>query len=342
MMYFVEIVSLCLAAFLCFLCTKSDMLEGIIHNKVLVIFSILAVILDLAYYGYFAQDLFFDFLVNLLIATVLSLYFFYSHTFAGGDCKLTIVLALLYPARYYLVYGGSIITLPFAIGFAILAGYVYLLISSIYKIITKKVKLTYEYAKSTLLNFLKSYISAMVYIALLNCMLALCSTWGIFLNEWVSAGICLAVAYCVGRFPVLKRCALIVPAILAVAVISVIIKTAPISLHPENYILVLLLLICQMTIKTTLYEKVRVEQLRKGMILSALSSILMQTSITKGLPKVSSEDLKSRLSLDEIDKIKIWAKATHTEELIIVKKIPFAIFISIGFFSYFILWCIIL
>ena len=52
----------------------------------------------------------------------------------------------------------------------------------------------------------------------------------------------------------------------------------------------------------------------------------------------STEDLKSRLTSEEIESIKIWAKATRTQELTIVKKIPFAVFIAIGFVSYFVLW----
>ena len=66
----------------------------------------------------------------------------------------------------------------------------------------------------------------------------------------------------------------------------------------------------------------------------------MQNSITKGLPQISTEDLKSRLTSEEIESINIWAKATHTEKLTIIKKIPFAIFISIGFISYFIIWSV--
>jgi preflagellin peptidase FlaK len=70
--------------------------------------------------------------------------------------------------------------------------------------------------------------------------------------------------------------------------------------------------------------------------------MIMQTSITKGLPGVSTEDLKSRLSSDEIESIKIWAKATHTKKLTIVKKIPFAIFISIGMCLYGAIWGLLL
>lgn len=340
MMIILESISLCLVACLCVLCTRSDICEGIIYNKILAIFLTAAVIIDSVYYLFFARDILLDFLLNLFVIVVISLYLFYSHTFAGGDCKMTIVLTLLYPARCYLAYSNSIVTLFFAIGFAVFAGYIYLLVSSIRALITKKAEFTYEYVKNLLLNFLKSYISAMTYITLLNCLLVLCDKWGIFVNIWFSRCVCLLVSWCVGRFPVLKNKLLLVPVIVAVSVISVIIKTVPISHNPENYTLVLVLLLCQMTIRITIYEKVRVEQLRKGMILSTLSSVLMQTSITKGLPGVSTEDLKSRLTLTEIDSIKIWAKATHTEELTVVKKIPFAIFISIGFLSYFILWSI--
>ena len=251
---------------------------------------------------------------------------------------MTIVLALLYPARYYLVYGNSILTLVFAIGFAIFAGYIYLLVSSIKAIVTKKVEFTFDYAKRFLSNFLKSYFSAMVYIVLMNCLLILCDRLGVIINVWVSRCICMMVAWCVGRYAIFKKLFLLVPTLIVAIVLSVATKTMPISLNPENYTLVLILLFCQMTIRTTIYEKVQVDQLKKGMILTTFSSVLMQTSITKGLPSVSTEDLKSRLTADEIESIKIWAKATHTEELTVVKKIPFAIFISIGFMCYLAIW----
>lgn len=338
MMYLLEIISLNLAACLCVICTRSDAREGLIHNKTLVAFSTTAVFIDFIYYGFFARELLFDFLSNLSMVAVISLYFFYSHSFAGGDCKMTIVLALLYPARYYFVYGESILTLFFAIAFAILAGYVYLLLTSVNAIVTKKVKFTIEYAKKYLVNFLKSYISAMLYIALMNCVLILCDRCGLSVNIWIFRCICILVAWCVGRYPIFQKAYCIIPTLVVLLVLSVINRTVPISLNPEHYTFVLVLLLCQMTIRTTIYEKVRVEELRKGMILTTLSSVLIQSSITKGLPGISTEDLKSRLTLEEIESIKIWAKATHTQELTIVKKIPFAVFIFIGFVSYFALW----
>lgn len=340
MMIFVEVISFTLAIALCVICTKSDLSEGIIYNKVLVVFAVFAIIIDGIYYGYFARDIFFDFLPNFCIMFFISIYLFYSHSFAGGDCKMAIVLSLLYPARFYFVYGSMITTLFFSLGFAIFAGYVYLLTSALIQLVKKKVSLTGDYIKGMLKNFVKSYFSAMAYITLLNCILIYLSRMGISLNIWFPRLLCLSIALLIGRFKFLSKLAIVIPVYAIVVLISFLTKTIPISFNPENYILVLVLLLCQITIKTTIYARVKVDELKKGMILSTLSSVLMQKSITRGLPNVSTEDLKSRLSSEEIESIKLWARATRTEELTIVKKIPFAVFISIGFVIYFVIWSI--
>lgn len=342
MMLILEITSLCLIAALCYLCTRSDLKAGMIYNKDLVFFLAMAGVIDVAYYGFLARDLIYTFLINLAIVGIASLFLFYTHSFAGGDCKMAIVISLLFPARFCWDVGTTNATLVVAIAFAILAGYCYLLGYSIWAIATKKVEMSLNYIKEQLTSFIKSYVTAIVYISILNSLFMLLFDFGIEINIWIVRILCLIVAWLVGRYQVFKRWFVFLPAFCIVVVISVATRTLPISLNIENYILVLVLLVCQMTIKTTIYETVEVEQLKKGMILTTFSSMLMQTSITKGLPGVSTEDLKSRLSIDEIESIKIWAKATHTEKLTIVKKIPFAIFISIGMCLYGAIWGLLL
>lgn len=334
----IEVICLCLITALCWLCTKSDLQSGVIYNKVLVVFLGLAVAFDAVYYGLFVRNLFYDFLLNFAVVTVVSLYLFYSHSFAGGDCKMMIVIALLFPARLYWVMGNSNTTLVFTIVFAIFVGYCYLLGNSIWSIVTRRVIITFDYIKEYLFNFLKSYVSAMVYISLFNQLIMLIFNQGFNINIWAIRILCLLVAWCIGRYPVFKKRIIFVSVMCILIAISIFTRTIPFSVNIENYVLVLVLLICQMAIKTTIYEKVDVNQLKKGMILTTFSSMLMQTSITKGLPGVSTEDLKSRLTTEEIESIKMWAKATHTESLTIVKKIPFAIFISIGVLLYCAMW----
>ena len=49
-----------------------------------------------------------------------------------------------------------------------------------------------------------------------------------------------------------------------------------------------------------------------------------------GLPQISTEELKRRITDDEIESIKRWAKSRKIEYVSIVKKIPFAIFLELG------------
>ena len=120
--------------------------------------------------------------------------------------------------------------------------------------------------------------------------------------------------------------------------LSIWLGVIPISINPENYILVFVLLLCQMTIRTNLYKDIELENLKKGMILTTASSVLMQGSRVRGLPGVSSEDLRNRLTETEIDSIKRWASGRNVTRISIVKKIPFAFFLVIGFWLYLAAW----
>ena len=316
----------------------TDIKDGCIYNKSLFRFGILGIILAICYYGYFARDLLIPFTLNFGIIAIISLVLFYSHSFAGGDCKLTMVMALLYPANYYFIYGQSDLTIVVALGIAIFYGYIYLLMSSILKLLQGRTHMTKEYIKGYLLSFFKSFISATIYISAVNLCVMYISQMGFTCNVWVIRLICIAVAWIVGRYEFLKKWYAVTIFLFVDLVVGFMVGHIPFSINPENYILVIILLLCQMTIKTNIYEEVQISDLKKGMILSSLSSIMMQNSRVRGLPKISTEDLKSRLTETEIDSIKRWAEGRKIESVAVVKKIPFALFIFLGFISYFVMW----
>lgn len=146
------------------------------------------------------------------------------------------------------------------------------------------------------------------------------------------------VAWIVGKESKLKKWQLVIGIYCIDIVIGLILGFIPFSFNPENYILVILLLFCQMTIRTSLYEEVKICNLKKGMILSGISSMLMQNSRVRGLPPVSSEDLRSRLTEEQVASIGRWASSRNIMTVTVVRKIPFAMFIVAGFLSYFIIW----
>ena len=191
---------------------------------------------------------------------------------------------------------------------------------SVYSIIKGRAKLTREYVKGYISAFLKSFLSASGYICLANLIFIIIGIRGVYINEWIIRIVCMIVAWIVGKESKLKKWQLVI------------------GINPENYILVILLLFCQMTIRTSLYEEVKICNLKKGMILSGISSMLMQNSRVRGLPPVSSEDLRSRLTEEQVASIGRWASSRNIMTVTVVRKIPFAMFIVAGFLSYFIIW----
>jgi hypothetical protein len=101
---------------------------------------------------------------------------------------------------------------------------------------------------------------------------------------------------------------------------------------------VLSMLICQLLIRTNLYEEINITSLKKNMILSSTSSMIMQGTRIKNMPGLSCEDLRYRLTEEEISAVKIWAKSRNISTIYVVKKIPFSLFLFMGFVVYFGLW----
>lgn len=317
----------------------TDFREGKIYNKTLVSFLIIGIQLNTIYYGYFAQDLIGIFFANFIVASIISLLLFYTHAIAGGDCKLILVLLLLYPANYYIVYGNSNITLFFSLGISIFYAYIYMLVSSAYKLINKKQSLTKNYIKKYMILFFKTYISIMSYVLLVNILLQVFSDDKILVNQWIIRIFCISVSWLVGKYKMMQKLYLVILIFVVDFVVGYYCKIMP-MFKLENYILVIFIMLCQLIIKANLYEEINISELRKGMILSMTTSIAMQNSRVRGLPQVSMEDLRSRITEDEVNSIKRWAKSRNVNSLTIVKKMPFAIFIFIGFVSYYIIWSV--
>ena len=68
----------------------------------------------------------------------------------------------------------------------------------------------------------------------------------------------------------------------------------------------------------------------------AYSTVLQfSRSRVKGLPIITTEDMSSRITAEQADSIKRWGKSKNGKEsIVILRKIPFAAFISLGYIIY--------
>ena len=338
-MIWVESIMLVLLFVLGGISSYSDIKHGLVYNRVLLWFLIPGAILDVVYYVFFAPTLFLLFVLNNVIIAVVSLVLFFTKSFAGGDSKLLIVISLLFPARFYFSYGDSRLTLLFALCFALFFGYIYLLAFSVSGLIHKRTEVPKGYIKNYLLSFGKSYITIFPYIILLNLCTKLFSEYVFTVNTFILMGICFVLAWTVNKIQFLKKWYFFCPVILADIILSIWLKTIPFSVRPFSYVFTLVIILFQMTIKTGLYETIPTASVKKGMILSTASSLLMQNSRVKNLPPLSSENLGDRLTEEEAASVRRWAtSSTGTDTVVIMKKVPFAVFLALGYLCYLIIW----
>lgn len=337
----VTILSVISMVVLCVEASVSDIKNGIIKNKSLILFFTIAVVLKLAYAFSLEALLWKPYVINVLLIIACSLVLFYSHSLAGGDCKLAMVLAMIYPMDCYVKYGDNKYTLFFAIGISLVYGYVYLVVSSIFKILKRKTKISTKNVINFIKSYLYNYICASIYISPVCYAVFALAKNEIVINVWVIRIVCILFAWYVGKSSILKKRVIIFSVFVFDILIGIVMKCIPIATDFGHYLFVGVMLLCQMSVRTNLYENINVNEVKEKMILSTVSSLAMQNSRVRGLPDVSSEDLRDRLTESQVNSIKRWADNNNIETICIVKKIPFAIFVSMGFVTYYILWSIV-
>lgn len=332
-------IKLVMLILLGFLASYSDIKEGVIPNRLLIPFAVIGVFLDGIYIIFVARDILLLTLGNILATVLIALLLYWTHAFAGGDLKLVATMSLLYPAGAYLTYGSSDITLFIAIFFAVFWGYIYLLAETLLNIGKGDTGFDRKYVQSYLLHYLKTYISAMSYVSFLTLLSGIVSRYILQVSSAIIWAGGFAIAWMCGRYPVLRQKKLVGAVLIVDFIMGWILNVFPFSRNPGTYIFTAVLVLCQMAVRSNLYREIPTAEVKKGMILSLVSSLSMQRSRVHGLPGISSEDLRDRLTEEQAESVKKWGKTKNgLDKLMIIRKIPFAIFITFGFITYFSIW----
>lgn len=335
----IEILLFILLTAECIYCAISDIKTGIISNKLLVSFVASGVVIDIYYYSKVVPDLFRVFLFNVGITTVLSIILFLTNIWAGGDTKMLIVASILYPARYCPVYNNFRPTFEFVIAFSFAFGFLFLIISSIIEFIKVKRSMVPKNYFFSLLQFMKRYLSMFLYIVLVNLIYQHFIPEELQFRSVALMAVCFFLPFLLNRFKILMDKRFLLFVFMADIVLIILWKNFNIIWNPESFLIVLISASLQILLAEFSYKTIPTSQVSKGMILSLTSSMLLQSSRISGLPGLSHEDLSSRLTEDEAQSVQRWRTSTKgRSKIIIVRKIPFAIFIATGIAFYFIIW----
>lgn len=332
-MIITEVVLITNILALCLYSTITDIRHSVIRNKA-VLFSIgISIVANIIYYIRFAGDFFHLYIGNAAVLSAIAILMYSFSFWAAGDTKMMIAIALSIPGRLLdadTLAGAapaiSIVITSFSVAF------VYVAADSIYRRVKDRNLLQLN-SDIGIFPFFKGYLQCSLYILLLNSV----AEWVIpeiyIQNLLVFAMMDMFFAVIVSRYPIFSQLNLLCPVAVIVflnLIYQMINGTFSIG-SPRIYIYLFLILFIRKLSEEYSYKTIPTSQVQKGMVLSQRTILMMSPSRITGLPQVSTEDMRSRLTQQEVQSIHRWENSKygmHTVE--IVQKIPFAIFISIG------------
>ena len=323
---------------MCIIVTYTDFKTGLIPNKILIPFGVIILILDAVYYAVFQRELIGGFILNFAVNMFFSI-LLYTYAFWGaGDSKLMILSALAIPARFY---SSDILSVPiimitvqtFAIAFC------YLAIESIVLGIMKKdfFNLKINITKPKILAALKNYIISYIYIIFFNFMLNLVLNNKIAISSYIIPICSFFIVFTVFNFEFFQRKTVIGIFALIDVLLMILFYSNISSFFPPlwNLIIISIVFVFRNLSAKYNYRTIPVSEVRQGMVLSINTLMRFKGSRIKGLPEFTTEDFRSRISSENADSIKRWGNSKNgASEIIIVRKLPFAVFITAGIIAF--------
>lgn len=316
----------------------TDCRESLIHNALLLRAGILAAMLDVLYYMFFGQQYLVDFLLNsgLFILIGLALYRF--RIWAAGDSKLLFLVALAIPGRLYTLQdqegaGIFIILLAFITAFCWVAG------QGLY--IGMREKNLFQRFGSSRMNIhptriIASYIMMVGVIQIFDCLLRSIMSAVIFQTSMVMQSCyCLLVLFMLYVRRKMNMKKIILTAGLSWMTVLVLVTSGIYHLQYTVSVSILawavFLIALRLVVEKYSYQMIPTSEVKAGQILTAATVWKFTHSRVKGLPICATEDLEARLTADEAESVHRWEKSKYGEPtVVVVRKIPFAIFLMIG------------
>ncbi|MDR1642902.1 MAG: hypothetical protein LBT59_24685 [Clostridiales bacterium] len=334
----VEALQLLLAVAMCIITSITDIKKSRIANRHLAIFAIIATVLNLIYYVFFARSLIFNFIINIIIISIISVIFYIYKIWAAGDTKLLIALVYLLPARIFyddLSVSPSIWIIIASFSVAL----IYLVGESIVLGVKRRDFFKLGAFKLNFFEYAKQYLMCTVYLSFFSEIIALPPFAAFAENN--SALIMLMnmlLLISVLNLQIFRNPTFIIIAAIGAIGMGVYAGFSMFRSFDLKWLpITLVIILVRYLSEQYNYKVIDTEEIKVGMILSWVSIALFAPSRVQGLPRTTTEDMDSRLTEKQVQDILRWKDSKYGQaKLTIVRKMPFAIFISIGF----ILFCI--
>ena len=332
---YVEYFMLLYLIFICAVAAVTDWKRGKIYNKWLTVGMCPGIVLAALYY-FWHRDLISLFLTNFLSAFIIAVLFFAWKLWGAGDSKLWLFVNFLYPAGWYAIADKMLFPSMIMFMLIFIEAYIYLIGESLWLAVFHKDKaVTFHQGKFQPeqlwdVGFSILFLS-LVYTACSYILKDYFESNRIFFSL---IGILMTNKLISTRVPHKKIWTL---GMLMVYLIISFSFQGGYDLRMLG-MTVILVVVTHFSLKFAdrfNYEWIRTSDVKAGMILSYFAIQQFYGSRVKGLPVSTDETTKSRITQEEADSIRRWEKSKYGKtQIMVVRYIPFAVFILIGMITY--------
>ena len=315
----------------------SDCRYSLIPNRLLMQALPVIAVLDVIYYGFFVRDIVLESLFNLVFVGVFAVVFYAYNLWAAGDSKLLVLMTAAIPARIYSYSylgpfpGFLCLVIIFSIAF------IYVIVESIHLGLKNGNLFQIDAGVLRLTPLVLSYF--FIVGAMSVCNMVLWILFGRILSYTgmliTAIDFLLVLSLRSVRDKLTQKQQIIITIILWSVLLTfqfhMIAPTLISGIDLKPWIIVFVVMFFRLISEKYNYQEIPIDELKPRMIPSALTVIGFRSSRIRGLPVSVTEDLRARLTEEEVEAIKRWKNSKQGKEsIVIVRKIPFAIFISIG------------
>lgn len=332
-MIFLEAILVAVLILLLINASISDLKSGVVSNKTILIALGVGTPVAATYYAFFATDCLISYAVNIGICVTISIILYAMGIWGAGDSKLFSAVIILLPARLYSISNRSIASCFLMIATIFIVAFVYVIGETLIVGIKQKDLFKLQKVKPDWVGFIRGFLFYYLLLSIINVCLYFLLPDSILIDNTFMTAIHFVVIL-IGMELEKRTTWIHIFLMGATWITAIIIGLSSFNLSQINisaYLIVIVLMVFRAIANKYNYKTILVEELNPGMILSSGSIVGFAGSKVKGLPTFSTEDLKSRLTKDEVESIERWSKTKNGHETItIIRKIPFALFIGIG------------
>lgn len=314
----------------------TDITRGIISNKVVFYSLVCATLTNVVYYAIFAGQYLYSFCMNAGVLCFVAIALYALKIWGGGDSKLLFVIALTIPGRFYNLSGYSNNTSVLIVAFSFLVAFLVIVSHSLYLGINEGSLFSFPRKKIDIKRLGLSYFMMVSIVQLINIIITIFFSDYIMQNWIVLQMInCFLVLFLISVQSRISDMQLLAITLFSAISIYGLCFSKNVSLYNGvNWKLIpltIFIIALRLLISKYCYRQIPTDEVKAGQILAASTIMLFQFSKVKGLPQGVSEDLNSKITEQEAASIKRWKDSKYGQEkILVVRKIPFAIYIAIG------------